>query len=87
MAIVDDINALIPQHYKVVRVCFQVVPEGGLKAFWDVRILNADGRELQVVHPVNQPDAPLRDALIDWYMDSTAAFETATGLTEWEEPV
>lgn len=85
MAIADDIQALIPQHYKVVRISFQVVPGEGLQAFWDVRILNAQGRELQVVHPVNQPDTPLRDALIDWHVDSTAAFEAATGLTEWEE--
>lgn len=86
MGTIDDITALVPMHYRVVRVCFQVVPGKDLQTFWNVRILNADGRELQVVHPVSQPDTPLRDALIDWHADSTTLFKTATGLTEWVEP-
>lgn len=86
MSVVDDILALSPQHYEVVRVAFQVTTQG-LRAFWDVKILNGSGRELKMVHPVTQPDVALRQALIDWYLDSVVQFEAATGLTEWEEPV
>ena len=85
MGVVDDIAALAPTQYEVMRLAFQQT-DSGLVAFWDVRIRNAAGRILTVVHPANQPDMSTTTALASFYNASKAAFETATGLTEWVPP-
>ena len=82
MSILDDIQALMPTQYRVVRVAFQRT-DTGIRAFWDVDLHNSSGAHLGAVHPSSQPSAALRAALVAWYLDSTAAFEAATGLTEY----
>ena len=82
MTIIDDLNALTPAQYQVLRVSFEQADDG-IMALWDVRVYNADDRELAVLHPETQPDATLRQALIAWYQDSKAQLENATGLTEY----
>ena len=85
MSIIDDVNALTPAQYEVLRLAFQQ-EEGSIVAHWDVRILNEDGRRLATLHPTSQPDATLRAALVSWYQATKTAFENATGLTEYEPP-
>lgn len=85
MTIIDDLNALTPTQYKVLRVAFEQA-NASVVAYWDVRIYNAAGRELATLHPTSQPDAALLAALISWYQDSKAQFESATGLTEYVPP-
>lgn len=88
MTIIDDLNALTPAQYRILRVAFEQ-DDGSITAHWDVRIYNVNGRELAVLHPTSQPDMALRNALVSWYQASKTQFETATGLTEYisEEPL
>jgi hypothetical protein len=82
MTIADDVNAFEPTQYNVIRLAFQI-EEGQLKAFWDVQLRNSQGNTIGFVHPIDQPSAALRTALRTYYDVSIAAFETATGLTEY----
>ena len=86
MTILDDLNALTPAQYQIMRVAFQQTG-GSITAYWDVRIYNADGVQLSVLHPTSQPDQALRNALVSWYQDSKTQFENATGLTEYVPPI
>lgn len=82
MSILDDIAAMIPTQYSVVRVAFQK-DIGGIVAHWDVDLYNADGMHINRIHPATQPDAATKAALTTFYNDATTQLETLTGLTEY----
>jgi hypothetical protein len=85
MSLLDDIQALTPTQYRVLRVAFQQT-DTGIQAFWDVALHNSSGAQLQAVHPTSQPDAALKAALALWYNDSKTQLEAVTGLTEYIPP-
>ena len=82
MAILDPIT---PAYYKVRRM--QVRVEGGeMYINYAVEILNADGHSLTLLHPDSAMTEAEKAAVLNRYNSDKAAFEAATGLTEWVNP-
>lgn len=82
MTILDDLAALTPTQYRILRVAFQQ-DGASIVAHWDVCIYNSNGKELAILHPTSQPNTDLRKALISWYQNSKNQFANATGLVEY----
>ena len=78
------INNLTPKHYRMVRVGIQ--RQGtDVVAIADLQILNADGRVLGTHSPQTTLTSAEKQALAGFVNREMAAFEAATGLTEWKE--
>lgn len=82
MSIVED---LTPVYYKLVRIGLQRFG-GDVVAIADLRILNAIGMPLATHNPDVTLTQAEKQALAGFVNRELAAFEAATGLTEWEEP-
>ncbi len=82
MSFIDD---LIPVYYELTRIGIQR-KNGDVVAIADMRILNADGRQLITHNPSTTLTTQEKQALGEFVNRELAAFETATGLTEWVDP-
>ncbi len=82
MSFIDD---LIPKFYELTRIGIQR-ENGDVVAIADMRILNADGRQLITHNPQTTLTTQEKQALAGFVNRELAAFETATGLTEWIPP-
>lgn len=82
MSIIED---LTPKHFKLMRFAIQR-EEGGAVLLSDVLILNAAGEQLRTVHPTPTITPQEKQGLKGIIDRNLAAYETATGLTEWVEP-
>lgn len=76
---------LTPVYYTLVRIGIQRT-NGDVVAVADLRILNADGGVLCHHNPSTTLTPQEKQALGNFVNREMAAFETATGLTEWIEP-
>ena len=81
MGIISD---LTPVYYKLTRIGIVRVP-GDAIAIADLQILNADGRQLCSHNPDTTLTTNEKQLLAAFVNREMAVFETATGLTEWEE--
>ena len=82
MTFIDD---LVPVYYELTRIGIQR-KNGDAVAIADMRILNADGRQLITHNPQTTLTTQEKQALVAFVNRELAAFETVTGLTEWVEP-
>ena len=85
MSIVDQ---LIPEFYEPKRIVIEIRPDAiltteSLSLFTDVRILNADGRQLATDHPTPQATQQQLEAFLSWIESNLAAYENNVGLTRW----
>lgn len=76
---------LIPVYYTLIRVGIQRA-NGNVVAIADLRILNADSRILCHHNPSTALTPQEKQVIGNFVNREMAAFEAATGLTEWEEP-
>ena len=76
---------LTPVYYALIRVGIQRT-DSVVIAVADLRILNADGGVLCHHNPSTTLTQQEKQALGAFVNREMAAFEAATGLTEWEEP-
>lgn len=76
---------LTPVYYTLSRVGIQRA-DGDVVAIADLRILNADGGVLCHHNPCTTLTTQEKLTLRNFVNREMAVFETATGLTEWEEP-
>jgi hypothetical protein len=81
MTIVDD---LTPVHYQLNRIRFH--RQGAdVIAIADLQILNAAGDRIAADHPLTTLTQAEKQALQAFVTRELAAYETATGLTEWQD--
>lgn len=82
MAILDPVT---PTYYKVRQM--QIKVEGGeMFVGYGVEILNVHGHSLGMLYPDSAMTEAEKAAVLNRYNTDKAAFETATGLTEWVNP-
>jgi DUF971 family protein len=82
MAILDPIT---PTHYKVRKMQVRV-EDGEMYINYAVEILNTDGHSLGLLYPNSAMTEAEKAAVLNRYNSDKAAFEAATGLTEWTNP-
>lgn len=82
MGIIAD---LTPVYYRLVRIGIQRT-DGDVEAIADMQILNADGEVLATRNPSTTLTTQEKQALAAFVNRELAAFEAATGLTEYVEP-
>ena len=82
MTFIDD---LIPVYYELTRIGIQR-SNGDVVAIADMKILNAEGRQLITHNPQTTLTTQEKQALGAFVNRELGAFETATGLTEWIPP-
>ena len=87
MSIVDQ---LMPVYYRPVRLVIEIAPDETLTAdslafYTDIRILNADGRQLGDDHPVPQTTPAQIEAFLAWAQNNLALYENAIGLERYTE--
>ena len=79
------ITNLTPVYYDLTRIGLQRT-NGDVIAIADMRILNADGKQLDTHNPSTVLTSQEKQMLAAFVNRELAAFEAATGLTEWIEP-
>jgi len=77
------IDHLTPSYYRVSRMGVQ--RDGEIVASYDVAVLNADGTQLDMLGLAASLTAQEKADLAAIFLRDKAAFETNTGLTEWQE--
>ena len=82
MSIVDR---LTPTQYYPISLLVQIRPDATLTTdsltfHTDIRVLNADGRQLGDDHPAPQTTPAQATAFLNWILSNLAAYETAVGL-------
>ena len=82
MTIIDD---LTPVHYQLVRIDIRQ-DESDVLASAELRILNAAGVRVSLDLPSTTLTPGEKTALAAFIARELGVYETATGLTEWEEP-
>lgn len=82
MSIVTD---LTPVHYRLTRIGIEKSGSAVI-AIADLQILNANGTLLATHNPSTTLTQAEKQALAGFVNRELAAFEAATGLTEWVEP-
>ena len=82
MAILDE---LTPAYYEVLRLGMQR-QNGEVVTIYDIAIYNVDNRRMAIINRGSTLTPQERQAVVAIFTRDKAAFETATGLTEYVPP-
>ena len=82
----DIVTKLTPKHYHLRRIGIEQ-RNGGVVSILDLVILSDSGQNLGTDHPVAELTPAERQAVVAYTGRTLLAYEAATGLTKWVEPI